>query len=127
MYPVRSGNLIYTISIVGHKSVTFLTCNDETDFDKNNQVFQYIIVGKCVAGNGGDHICSVKSRVTFNLVGTETYIVHVTLYEYIDGKFTLLVECAASTCDKAKTKRRIGVILMRMVNVHSVVLWDGLL
>ena len=36
---------------------------------------------------------------------TGTYIVHVTAYEYSEGKFTLLVECAASTCDKAKKKK----------------------
>ena len=62
-----------------------------------------------MAGNGGDHNCGVRSRVIFNTVETGTYIVHVTAYEYSEGKFTLLVECAASTCDKAK-KRRIGEI-----------------
>ena len=123
MYPGRSGGLLYTISdVVVHISATFLTCNYETDFDKKNHVFQDSIVGKCVAGNGCYNNCSFKSCVTFNAVETETYIVHVMVYEYSDVKFTLLVECAASTCEKAKTKRRIGVILIRMMNVHSVVL-----
>ena len=103
-YPGRSGGFLYTISVVSHKSATFLTCNYETEFDKKNQVFQDSIVGNCVAGNGCDHNCGVKSCVIFNTVDTETYIVHVTVYEYSDGKFTLSVECAASTCEKIKQK-----------------------
>ena len=63
-----------------------------------------------MAGNGGDHNCGVKSCVIFNTVDIETYIVHVTVYEYSDGKFILSVECADITCDKAKTKIRIGGI-----------------
>ena len=110
MYTDRSGSFLYTISVIGNKSATLLTCNDETDFDKKFQLFQDSIVGKCVAGNGGDNNCGVNSRVTFNAVETETYIVHVTVYEYREGKFTLSVECAVSTCDKSKTKIRIGGI-----------------
>ena len=109
--PGLSGGLLYTISdVVGHKLATLLTCNYETDFDTKIQVFQDSILGLCVAGNGGDHNCGLRSCDTFNTVDTETYIVHVTVYEYSEGKFTLSVECAASTCDKAKTKIRIGEI-----------------
>ena len=67
-------------------------------------MFQDSIVGTCVAGNGGDHSCGIWIRVTFNAMETETYIVHVAVYEYSEGKFTLLVECAASNCDKATKK-----------------------
>ena len=68
MYPGRSGGSLYTISVVGNKSATLLTCNDETDFDTKVQVFQDSIVGKCVAGNGGDHNCGVKSCVIHDRV-----------------------------------------------------------
>ena len=74
MYPGRYGGLLYTISVLGHKPATLLNCNDDTDFDTKIQVFQDIIVGKCVAGNGGDHNCGVNICVTFNAVETETYI-----------------------------------------------------
>ena len=80
MYPGRSDGLIYTISIVGHKPATLLTYNDETDFDTKIQVFQDSIVGKCVAGNGGDHNCSVKTRVIFNSVDTESYTITWIIY-----------------------------------------------
>ena len=61
-----------------------------------------------MAGNGGDQNFGVRSRVTFNTVETGKYIVHVTVHEYSEDEFTLSVECAASTCDKAK--KRIGGI-----------------
>ena len=59
-----------------------------------------------MAGNGGDHNFGVRSRVSFNTVETGKYIVLVTVYEYSEEKFTLSVECAASTWDKAKKKDR---------------------
>ena len=59
-----------------------------------------------MAGNGGDHNFGARSRVTFNTAETRKYIVHVTVNEYSEEKFTLSVECAASTCDKAKKKDR---------------------
>ena len=91
MYPGRSGGSLYTISVVGHKLAMLLTCNDETDFDTKIQVFQDSFVGTCVAGNGGDHVCGIWSHVTFNAMETETYIFHVTVYEYSEGKFALPV------------------------------------
>ena len=61
-----------------------------------------------MAGNGGDHNFGARRCVTFNTAETRKHIVHVTVYEYSEEKFTLSVECAASTCDKAK--KRIGGI-----------------
>ena len=109
MHPSRSSGLIYTIAVVGHKPVTLLTCNDGTDVDKKSSLSNSI-VGKCVDGNVGNHNYVFKSRVTFNTSEIETYIFYVTVYEYIEGRFTLSVKSAASSRDKSKTKIRIGVI-----------------
>ena len=53
-----------------------------------------------MAGNDDDlscNRCGVWSRVTFNAVKTETYIVIVTGYQHSVGTFTLLVECHGSS------------------------------
>ena len=89
MYRGRSGGLIYTISVVGDKLATLLSCNDETNFDTKIKVFQDSVEGSCVAGN--DDACGLRSRVTFDAVETETYIIIVTGWDSLEGTFTLLV------------------------------------
>ena len=67
-------------------------------------------------------IIVVSISVSHLMQWRQKHIFHVTVYEYSGGKFTLSVEYDASTHDKAKTKRRIGGIGMRTMNVRSVVL-----
>ena len=53
-----------------------------------------------VLGNDDDlscYSCGLKSRVTFNAMETETYIVIVTGYQHSVGTFTFLVECNGSS------------------------------
>ena len=121
--PSKYGGLLYTLSNFTGE-VTVSTFHDQTTFDSLIQVLQDTVAGSCVAGNDdGDNFASdcigqfrhngasievPKSRLTFNAVEIETYVVIVsgydgalsgydgTFYDGNEGEFTLSAECSAA-------------------------------